>query len=195
MQLYFFAATIRRRDCDLSFLSSSSRKVLQLARLDSVNSLDCARRLFGITFGIGISKPVTAHYGNVVNLINVVAAELNFGVNRVAEFVSSEGLDFVYDYEARVLKICVRYSRVVAQSEVVKATLKLGVLEIAAHRMVEVADNFDMVLPGTFFVRDGSLLEEILVNEHNITVHDSELLQEFRISLNEAAELIEDYFN
>jgi hypothetical protein len=159
--------------------------------------------LFGVTFGIGIRnrppnrgvQPVTAHHGDVVNLINVAAAELNVGVNRVAEFVCSEGLDFVYDYEARVLKIHVRYSRVVAQSEVVKATLNLGVLEIAVCRIVEVADNFDMVLPGTFFVRDGSLLEVILVNEHNVTVRDSKSIQEFRISLNEAAELIEENLN
>ena len=159
--------------------------------------------MFGVTFGIGIRnrppnrgvQPVTAHHGNVVNLINVVAAELNFGVNRVAEFVSSEGLDFIMIMRRGVLKIHVCYSRVVAQSEVVKATLNLGVLEIAVHRMVEVADKFDMVLPGTFFVRDGSILEVILVNEHNITVRDSKSIQEFRISLNEAAELIEEYFN
>jgi len=105
--------TEKRFHSDLSLSSLSSRKELQLVRLDSVSSLDCARKLFGITFGIGIrnrapnrgDKPVTMHYGDVVNLVNVTGTNADVGVNRVAEFVAANGVDFLYDVEARVLRL------------------------------------------------------------------------------------------
>jgi hypothetical protein len=50
------------------------------------------------------------------------------------------------------------------------------------------------VTPGTLFVRDGSLLEVILVNEDNVTVRDDSF-NEYVIRLDEAAHLIDDYLN
>lgn len=66
--------------CDLSWSSSSSTKELQLIRFDSINSLDFACKLFGITFAIGIrnrrpnrgEKPVSMHHGDVVNFVDVI---------------------------------------------------------------------------------------------------------------------------
>jgi hypothetical protein len=48
---------------------------------------------------------VTMHYGDVVNLVNVTGTNADVGVNRVAEFVAANGVDFLYDVEARVLRL------------------------------------------------------------------------------------------
>jgi hypothetical protein len=187
--------------CDLSLSSLSSRKELQLVRLDTGSSLDCARKLFGSTFGIGIrnrapnrgGQPVTMHFGDVVNIVDVADPRHNVGENRVAEFVTSNGLDFLFDAEARLLRIRVRYSRVLAQSDAVKATLNIGPLQMREAPADEGVNNFD-VIPGTFFMRDEVLLEVILVNEGFVTARDN-LFNEYIIGLDEAANLIDEYLN
>jgi hypothetical protein len=163
--------------CNLSLSSLSSQKELQLLWLDSKSSLNCARNLFGITFGIGIRnrppnrgcEPVTMHFGDVVNIVNVAEHNADVGVNRVAEFVGSNGLDFLNDFEARLLRIRVRYSQILAQNDMVKATLNLDPLQVREAEMEEAAANLN-VTPGTFFMRHGSLLEVLLVNDNLVTV-------------------------
>jgi hypothetical protein len=69
--------------------------------------------LFGTTFGIGIQnrapkkgeRPVTMHHGDIVNLIDITAADENQAANRIQEFVASQGIDFIFDSSTRSLKI------------------------------------------------------------------------------------------
>jgi hypothetical protein len=138
--------------CDLSWSSSLSTKELQLIRFDSTTSLDFAHKLFGITFAIGIrnrpqnrgEKPVSMHHGDVVNFVDVSTIDVN---NRFAEFISSQGVHFVYDVHALLLRICVCYSRILAQSSCVRETLILDNNNaIPAHHH----DGNPIVIPGAF---------------------------------------------
>ena len=73
--------TEKHLHCDLSLSSISSKKELQLIRVDSEFSIHFIRNLFGTTFGIGIrnrapnrgGQPVSMHCGDVVNLVEVMA--------------------------------------------------------------------------------------------------------------------------
>jgi hypothetical protein len=56
-------------------------------------------------------------------------------------------------------------------------------------------DENPIVIPGTFFMRDGVLLEVISVNENDVIIRESDSLNEYAIRLNEAAQLIHDYLN
>jgi hypothetical protein len=85
----------------------------------------------------------------------------------------------------------VRYTRILAQNDLVKETLNVGPLPMREAIMDQINLN---VIPGTLFVRDGSLLEVILVNEDNVTVRDDSF-NEYVIRLDEAAHLIDDYLN
>jgi hypothetical protein len=85
----------------------------------------------------------------------------------------------------------VRYTRILAQNDLVKETLNVGPLPMREAIMDQINLN---VTPGTLFVRDGSLLEVILVNEDNVTVRDDSF-NEYVIRLDEAAHLIDDYLN
>lgn len=84
-----------------------------------------------------------------------------------------------------------RYTRILAQNDLVKETLNVGPLPMREAIMDQINLN---VTPGTLFVRDGSLLEVILVNEDNVTVRDDSF-NEYVIRLDEAAHLIDDYLN
>ncbi len=84
-----------------------------------------------------------------------------------------------------------RYTRILAQNDLVKETLNVGPLPMREAIMDQINLN---VIPGTLFVRDGSLLEVILVNEDNVTVRDDSF-NEYVIRLDEAAHLIDDYLN
>jgi hypothetical protein len=53
------------------------------------------------------------HHGYLVNFVDVSAIDVN---NRFEEFISSQGVDFVYNAHARLLRIRVHYSRILAQS-------------------------------------------------------------------------------
>jgi hypothetical protein len=73
--------TRKQLNCDLSLSSRRSKQFLTLLRLDTIASLSTARHLFGLTFGIRVRNrapckgeaPVTLHYGDVVNLVDVSA--------------------------------------------------------------------------------------------------------------------------
>jgi hypothetical protein len=129
------------------------------------------------------------HHGDELDFIDVSTIDVN---NRFAEFISSQGVDFVYDVDARLLRIRVCYSRILAQSSCVRETLIFDNNNaIPAHHR----DENPIVIPGTFFMRDGALLEVISVNENDVIVHESDSLKEYAIGLNEAAQLIDDYSN
>jgi hypothetical protein len=49
------------------------------------------------------------------------------------------------------------------------------------------------VTPGTVFIRNGLVVEVARVNENSVVIHEELSLNEFLISHNEAANLIDDY--
>jgi hypothetical protein len=102
-------------------LSSHSRKILlKLLRIDSTRSIEGARLLFGITFGVGIRNrppnkgqpPRSMHYDDVVNIVDVPLEHQLNQVERYTEFICSQGVNFMYNESCQALKIRVRYSRV-----------------------------------------------------------------------------------
>jgi hypothetical protein len=70
-----------------------------------------ARNLFGLTFGIGSRNRapkkgddiVTLHHGDIVNIALVHNGYLPR--KRFQEFFGRQGVDFIFDKHARVLKI------------------------------------------------------------------------------------------
>ncbi len=48
---------------------------------------------------------MTMHHGDIVNLIDITAADENQAANRIQEFVASQGIDFIFDSSTRSLKI------------------------------------------------------------------------------------------
>jgi hypothetical protein len=76
--------TSKRLHCDLSLSSRSTVKDLTLLRIDPEISMPHARKLFGVTFGVGVRNrapnkgepPVLLTHADFVNLVNV-----NSGVN------------------------------------------------------------------------------------------------------------------
>jgi hypothetical protein len=152
------------------------------------------------TFGIGIHNraprkgeiSVSMHYGDIVNLVDVHGADEVVGVNHHDEFVCTPGVDFIFDCSIRSLKIRVHYSRFLAQNNTVLATLQV------LHEQLPVRpqqNNWDLncVTPGTVFIRNGLVVEVVRVNENSIVIHEELSLNEFLISHNEAANLIDDY--
>jgi hypothetical protein len=105
--------TEKHLHCDLSLSSSSIKKQYQLVHIDSVGSLQCAQRWFGITFRIETrnrppnkgEKAVTLHHGDAVNLIDIPVVNGGTAINRIEEFVSTPSIDFIYEMSARLLKI------------------------------------------------------------------------------------------
>jgi hypothetical protein len=97
--------------CDLSLSSTSHQKYLQLIRLDTATTMNWARNLFGLTFGIGRRNrapkkgdaPVRLHHGDIVNV--AVVPNRNGAADRFVEFVGSQGIDFIFDRRSRTVKI------------------------------------------------------------------------------------------
>jgi hypothetical protein len=99
--------------------------------------MSCARNIFGLTFGIGVHNrppnkgevPVRLHYGDVINFVDVASNNYD-NVPDVrperCEFVSSQGVDFIYDKLLRLLKIRVRYSKSNANNPLVPEALRLS---------------------------------------------------------------------
>lgn len=184
--------------CDLSLTSCRTKKLLHLLRIDSQRSLNCARNLFGLTFGIGIrnraprkgEQAVTMHNGDVVNMVDVTGT---LPINRTQEFISSQGVDLIYNEAIRSLKIRVRYSRFLAENHSVTATLNLNNLQLPPRREQHNLVVPSIVEPGTFFMREGTIVEVIRVVGSIVTVREDETYNEFILSLNEAAQLITNY--
>jgi hypothetical protein len=67
------------------------QKELELIYIESVDSILCARNLLGTTFGIGIHDrapkkgefPVTMHFGDAVNLVDVHGADDIVGIKNM----------------------------------------------------------------------------------------------------------------
>jgi hypothetical protein len=148
--------TEKHLHCDLSLSSSSIKIQYQLVHIDSVGSLQCAQSLFGITFGIGTrnrplnkgEKVVTLHHGDAINLVDIPVVNGGAAINWIEEFVSTPGIDFIYEMSARVLKIKVRYNRFLAQEDHVAAALNLNGVELPARFD---AGNNPMITLGTLF--------------------------------------------
>jgi hypothetical protein len=109
-------STRKQLNFDLSLSSHRSKQFLTLLRLDTIASLSTARDLFGLTFGIGVQNrapckgeaPVTLHYGDVVNLMDF-SANLHDNVfhvapNRLTEFTSDQGIDFISEQLTQTMK-------------------------------------------------------------------------------------------
>jgi hypothetical protein len=164
---------------DLSLSSSSTKKQLQLIRIDSVGSLKCAQSLFGITFGIGTrNRPpnkgensVTIHHRDAVNLVDIPAANGGIALNRFAEFVSTPGIDFIYETSTRALKIRVRYNGFLAEEASIAAALNLSTAELPIH--ANEAHHLNVTL-GTLFMREGSIVEVIGINGNEVLINDEE---------------------
>ena len=180
-------------------LSSHSRKILlKLLRIDSTRSIEGARFLFGITFGVGIRNrppnkglpPRSMHYGDVVNIVDVPLEHQLNQAERYKEFTCSQGVDFIYNESCRALKIRVRYSRVLAECHLVSSTLGLD------HFIELDANNLPLtnVTAGDFFTRDGNLLEVVSVNGNEVVVID-ELEQQYHLDLDEARRLLQQYIS
>ncbi len=113
-------------------------------------------------------------------------------VNRLEEFFPHPVIDFLYDSSSRLLKIRVRYSRFLVESNCVSETLQLS---NPVHHRVEKQNHLNdvCVIPGTFFMTEGAVVEEIAVNGNVVTVQEDETLNEYNMSLHKAARLISDY--
>jgi hypothetical protein len=183
--------------CDLSLSSRSSKIHLQLIRIDSLGSMQCAREIFGNTFGIGIRNrapkkgepPRSMHYGDIVNYVDVLMNYAMADALRQQEFTFAQGIDFIFNDDKRTLKIRVRYSRVEAQANVVATTLRL--MQPVENHNVRNA-RISHVAPGTMFIRLGELVQVVSVNGNNVVIIDDNA-EHSTIELNEAIQLLEDY--
>jgi hypothetical protein len=88
-----------------------------------------------------------------------------------------------------MLKIRVRYTRVEVQADVVAATLRL--MQPIPHGNVRDI-GIGHIVPGTLFVRQGQLVEEISVNNNDVLVLDDHA-NNVMITVNEATELLNEY--
>jgi hypothetical protein len=99
--------------CDLGLSSRRIKKHLTLVRIDCLNSLVGARKIFGQTFGIGVRNrapnkgepTVFLHHSDVVNLVDVNSNNNENQLDRAEEFIASQGVDFIYESVSRLLKI------------------------------------------------------------------------------------------
>lgn len=180
-------------------LSSHSRKIfLKLLRIDSPRTMQCARQIFGNTFGVGIrnrapnkgNPPRSMHHGDIVNVVNVSNDQLLDYDERRKEFTCAQGVDFIYNDKCRMLKIRVRYTRVEAQADVVFTTLNLTQRPLVnPNDRVIIATH---IIPGTFFVRLGELVQVVSVDGNEVVITD-DYGEHLTIELAEASQLLKDY--
>jgi hypothetical protein len=197
---YHQCYTERNLYCDLSLGSSSYHKYLQLIHLDTEATMNWARNLFGLTFGIGSRNrapkkgddPVTLHFGDIVNL--ALVRDRFVLRDRFRDFVGSQGIDFIFDKNARTLKIRARYSPCLAQSNDVAITLRQAHDNLLPPRERIPNNLVNNVVAGTFFMREGLLLEVIAVDGNNVIVEEAEEnSNQYTLDIYEAAQLINDY--
>jgi hypothetical protein len=181
---------------NLTISSRSQKMLFKLLRIDSHRSMEGARQIFGSMFGIGIRNrapkkgelPRSVHFGNIVNVVNV---SLDEGINemeRFKEFTFMQGIDFIYNEICQALRIRVQYSRVEAESDIVRSEVQLN------QSVLMILDNqpgmAPKVVPGVFFIRNENLVQVMSVNGHDVVVSDNNSVQ-YNISLNEARHLME----
>jgi hypothetical protein len=115
---------------------------------------------------------------------------------RLRAFVGTQGVDVIFDRLARVLKIPARYSHCLAQSDVVANTLRQGCGNLLQPRDQIPNNLVSSIVPGTFFMREGVLLEVISINGNNVIVEEAEgNSYRFSLDINDAAQLINNYIS
>ncbi len=149
---------------------------------------------FGTTFGVGIRNrapnkgdaPCSMHHGDVVNYVDVSYNREFTDDERWQEYTFAQGIDFIYNDTKRILKIRVRYSRVEAQADAVRATLRL--IQPLQVRNVQVS----IIVPGTMFVSLGELVQVASIDGYSVVATDDNGLCSL-IDINEANQLLDDY--
>ncbi len=144
---------------DLALSSQRVKQSLTLLRIDSSTSLSGARKLFGLTFGIGVrnrapnkGKPtVSLHHGDVVNLVDVAHNsydnEAVIQGDHQKEFVSAQGIDFIYNQASRLLKIRMRYTKIEAHKPIVADTLNLSPVPLDHNEMLQQEQEHEQIDP------------------------------------------------
>jgi hypothetical protein len=113
--------------------------------------------------------------------------------HQISEFIANQRVDFIYEGSKHKMKIRVHYDQFFAQNQLVLEALGLNT------PLPERQINRDRpavtytVLPGTFFMYKGSLVELITVNENNILVRNDETSDEFNVDVMDATTLIRNY--
>ena len=177
--------------------------MLKLLRIDSARSIEGARQIFGVTFGVGIRNrapkkgepPRSIHYGDAANIVDVPPEQHLLLAERNKEFTFSQGVDFIYHERCRTLKIRVRYSRVEAENDLISRTLGLNPNQLINPNDRPVGQQSTItIMPGDFFIRFGELVQVVAVNGSEVIVSDDNGEQS-NISINEAKCLLEDYLH
>ena len=192
--------TKKHLHCDLSLSTSTEKQPFTLIRIDSCQSMSCARNIFGLTFGIGVRNrppnkgedPVRLHYGDVINVVDVASNNYDnvpdVRPERRNEFVSSQGVDFIYDKLLRLLKIRVRYSKSNANNPLVKEALHLSNLRNPPAIINELDRWVSHVNPGTYFATvDGKMASVVRVDGNNVFIFIEDNDNEVLLDINEAA--------
>jgi hypothetical protein len=156
--------------------------------------MPCARDIFGITFGVGIcntppkkgKRARLMHHGDVVHVVHVARNAEIPNAQQQREVSYSEGVDFIYNEITRMLKVRVRYSRVLAQDPVLVAMLGL-------RQPVEPCNNvrFEVSI-GTMFTWGEELLTVVSVNGDDVRVCGDDGMN-YVIPLGEAISLLEAF--
>ena len=131
---------------------------------------------------------MTLHFGDIVNL--ALVRNRFVPRDRFREFVGSQGIDFIF----WTLKIRARYSPCLAQSNDVANTLQQAHDNLLPPRERIPNNLVNNVVAGTFFMREGLLLEVIAVDGNNVIVEEAEEnSNQYTLDIYEAAQLINDY--
>jgi len=171
--IQFSRRNTRKRMHCVSLSSTTDRQSFILLRLDTCQSMDGARKIFGYTFGVGIrnkppskgESPVRMKDSDAINFVDV-ASNLYDNVPVVWPdhreiFVRQQGINFIYDKSTRSLKIQVRYTKFLGSNPTIHTTLQL--LVVNNNLPPTINKDLDMwsthIIPGTYFAsHDGSVV-------------------------------------
>jgi hypothetical protein len=169
--------------CDLGLSSRRIKQALKLVRIDSLNSLIGARKIFGLTFGAGVRNrapnkgepEVSLHHSDVVNLVDVDSNVYDNALDREKEFVASQGVDFIYNNASRLLKIQIRYCKLDAHKPIVAATLNINQVPMNFNQVqqqdLEINRWVSHIIPGTYFATwEGQMASFVRVEGNNVYV-------------------------
>ncbi len=133
--------------------------------------------------------PGTMHHGDVVNVVDISTNDV---LDHAMEFTTNQPVDFLYEAAKRSMKIRVNYNRILAQHPLVTTTLRLNNVELPDKQRNQQEVRLTVEY-GTFFLREGSLVEVVNVNDNNDIVQDDETANEYIIDLYDAARLIRNF--